>query len=446
MLFYFIALFTAGAIVFANRPKSESNRWAAYFLLAASIGGLASRLDESGYSQTAFGLQFLNYTVTPYCVLIFSLVYANRTKLLDRKGMFKVYAVLPIILMLVYTFLSNDQQWFFNLLLFWSAPYYLVSCYLLVISFWKERDSRLRRNRFITAVIVVPTLLAVLFFIYVAKVISPAFEFFNYISVFIIYSLVVALLCTFMYGVLGVRLRIEHDPMEGKMRAVSSGASMLNHTIKNEIGKIAISSENLQSSLPDLNEQSKQHIQIIRNASNHMLAMMERIHSQIKDIVLKEESVSLACLVENTLKQHEALLMRQNIILHTENTVIPVILCDPTHVSEAIGNLLRNAAEAMQAGGIISVNLSDHKHGIELSVQDSGIGISEELLGQVFDPFFSSGKSSRNFGLGLSYVYNVINKSGAKITLSSKAGEGTRAAIIWPKRKVVEVYKGGSSE
>ncbi|MGO4544741.1 ATP-binding protein [Paenibacillus sp. 2TAB23] len=445
MFFYFIALFTAGAIVFANRPRSESNRWASYFLIAASIGGLASRLDESGFSQIAYGLQFFNYTVTPYCVLIFSLVYANKTQLLGIKSMPKLYAALPILLMLVFTFLSNNQQWFFNLLLLWSAPYYLVSCYLLVNSFWKEQDSRLRRNRFITAVIVVPTLLAVLFFIYVAKVVSPAFEFFNYISVFIIYSLVVALLCTFMYGVLGVRLRIEHDPMEGKMRAVSSGASMLNHTIKNEIGKIAISSENLQSSLTDLNEHSKQHIQIIMNASNHMLAMMDRIHSQIKDIVLKEESVSLANLVEDTLKQHEALMLKKNIILHAEYTLKPVIICDATHVSEAIGNLLLNAGEAMQAGGIITVKLSDHKYGIELSVQDSGIGISEELLGQVFDPFCSSGKSSRNFGLGLSYVYNVINKSGAKITLTSKAGEGTRAAIIWPKRKVIEACKGGSS-
>ncbi|CAM4435199.1 signal transduction histidine kinase [Paenibacillus endophyticus] len=446
MLFYFIALFTAGAIVFANRPRSESNRWASYFLLAASIGGIAARLNESGFSQIAYGLQFLNYTVTPYCVLIFSLVYANKIQLLGIKGMPKLYAALPILLMLVFTVLSNNQQWFFNLLLFWSAPYYLVSCYILVISFWKERDSRLRRNRFITAVIIVPTLLAVLFFIYVAKVISPDFEFFNYISVFMIYSLVVALLCTFMYGVLGVRLRIEHDPMEGKMRAVNSGTSMLNHTIKNEIGKIAISSENLQSSLPDSNEQAKQDIKIIMNASNHMLAMMERIHSQIKDIVLKEESVSLAYLVENTLKQHEALLLKQNIILHAEYTLKPVILCDPTHISEAIGNLLLNAAEAMQAGGNIAVKLSNHKYGIELSVHDNGIGISEELLGQVFDPFFSSGKSSRNFGLGLSYVYNVINKSGAKITMTSKAGEGTTAAIIWPRRKVIAFSKGGSSE
>lgn len=194
--------------------------------------------------------------------------------------------------MALFVMISSDVQWFFNLLLLWSAPYYLISCYLLVASFWKERDARIKRSRFITTIIMVPTLLAVLIFIYVAKVITPDFEFFNYISVFMIYSLSVALLCTFMYGVLGVKLRFEHDPMESTMRAVSTGTTMLNHTIKNEIGKIAISTENLRNLLPESNEQSMQHMQIITNASNHMLEMISRIHSQIKDITLKEQPFS----------------------------------------------------------------------------------------------------------------------------------------------------------
>ncbi|HTG69939.1 MAG TPA: hypothetical protein VL921_11805 [Candidatus Udaeobacter sp.] len=145
-------------------------------------------------------------------------------------------------------------------------PYYLISCYLLAASFWKEKDLRLKRSRFITTIIIVPTLIAVLFFIYAAKVVSPDFEFFNYISVFIIYSLAVALLCTFIYGVLGVKLRFEHDPLEGTIRAVSLGAEMLNHTIKNEIGKIAISTENLKGMFPESNQQSTQQMQIIMNA------------------------------------------------------------------------------------------------------------------------------------------------------------------------------------
>ncbi|MDQ8733687.1 ATP-binding protein [Paenibacillus sp. LHD-38] len=437
MLFYFIALFTAAVIIWLNNHRNESNRWAAYFLCSASTGGLSDVLMENGYAYAADVLQFLNYTVTPYGILIFSLIYTNVVDAKRSRWKHKLYLMLPLIIMAVFEMLSDNNQWFFNLLLLWSAPYYLISCYLLVISVWREREPRLKRNRFITTIIIAPTLLAVLFFIYVAKVVSPDFEFFNYISVFIIYSLVVALLCTFMYGVLGVRLRFEHDPMESTMRAVSSGASMLNHTIKNEIGKIAISAENLNSLLPDKNEQSKQHMQIIMNASNHMLEMMSRIHSQIKDIVLKEEAVQLKQMIEKNLLQHKALLNRNSITVEAVYEIDPVILCDAIHISEAFGNLLMNAAEAMPNGGEIEVKLTAHKNGVELSVQDRGAGIPAEKLGQVFDPFYSSGKSGKNFGLGLSYVYNVMQKSGAKIVLTSEERHGTRAVLIWPRKKIL---------
>lgn len=52
-------------------------------------------------------------------------------------------------------------------------------------------------------------------------------RFFRYISVFIIYSLALGLLCSFLYGVLGVKLRFERDPLESTMKAVSSGAALL---------------------------------------------------------------------------------------------------------------------------------------------------------------------------------------------------------------------------
>ncbi|WP_419873555.1 sensor histidine kinase [Candidatus Pristimantibacillus sp. PTI5] len=438
MLFYFIALFTAAVIVWLNNRRNESNRWAAYFLCSASIGGLSDVLMENGFYHAANVLQFFNYTVTPYGVLVFSLIYADAAEDRRTRWKHKIFLLLPLLFMGAYELVSDNEQWFFNLLLLWSAPYYLISCYLLIMSVWRERDTRLKRNRFITTIIVVPTLLAVLFFIYMAKVVSPDFEFFNYISVFIIYSLVVALLCTFMYGVLGVKLRFEHDPMESTMRAVSTGASMLNHTIKNEIGKIAISTENLKSLLPETNEQSKQHMQIIMNASNHMLEMMSRIHSQMKDIVLKEEAVQLMDLVETSLVQHEALLNGKGITVEAVYDITPVIQGDAVHISEAFGNLLMNASEAMPNGGRIEVMLSAHKNGVELSVQDSGIGIPADKLSQVFDPFFSSGKSGRNFGLGLSYVYNVMQKSGAKAVLTSEVGKGTRAALIWPRKKILE--------
>lgn len=212
---------------------------------------------------------------------------------------------------------------------------------------------------------------------------------------------------------------------------------MLNHTIKNEIGKIAISTENLKNMFPESDQQSTQQMQIIMNASNHMLEMMNRIHSQTKDFTLKEAPVQLDRLIEQCLMQHESLLKKQGISLNAVYELRPTVLCDAVHISEALGNVLMNACEAMPNGGNITVRLNARKRGIELSVKDNGAGIEADRLGQVFEPFYSSGKTGRNFGLGLSYVYNVIHKSGAAVELASREGLGTRVTFVWPPKKVL---------
>jgi signal transduction histidine kinase len=437
MLFYFVALFTAAIIVMLNNRSNESNRWAAFFLCSASIGGLTDFIRSSGWLAAADALQFLNYTLTPYAVLLFSMIYTGVFPKRKTRLYLKLLLLLPVAALAVTAAINPNKQLFFTLLLIITAPYYLISCYLLIVSYWKEIDLRLKRNRFITAIIIVPTLLGVLIFIYVAKVFSPDFEFFNYIAIFFIYSFTLALLCTFVYGVLGVKLRFERDSLESTMKAVSTGTTLLNHTIKNEIGKISISADNLKSLLPESNELSKQHMQIIANASNHMLAMVSRIHSQTQDITLKEEPCRLDQLVDKCMMQHEGLMKEHGITIHAAYALHPVVVCDAVHVSEALGNVFMNGCEAMPGGGIIEVRLDTNKRGIELSILDRGTGISPDKLRLVFEPFYSSGKTGRNFGLGLTYVYNVMQKSGGKVELASRDGGGTRVTFFWPNKKVL---------
>lgn len=437
MLFYFVALFTAAIIVMLNNRSNESNRWAAFFLCSASVGGLNDFIRSGGWLEAADALQFLNYTLTPYGVLLFSIIYAGAFPKRKTRQYLKLLLLLPVAVLAVAAATYPNKQLFFTLLLICTAPYYLISCYLLIVSFWKESDLRLKRNRFITTIIIVPTLLGVLIFIYVAKVFSPDFEFFNYISVFIIYSLTLAILCTFVYGVLGVKLRFERDSLESAMKAVSSGTTLLNHTIKNEIGKISISTDNLKSMLLESDEQSKQHMQIIANATNHMLAMVTRIHSQTKDITLNEEPCRLDQLVDQCIMQHEGLMNEHGVTIHAAYALRPIVVCDAVHVSEALGNVFMNACEAMPGGGIIEVRLETNKRGIELSIHDRGTGIAADKLGLVFEPFYSSGKTGRNFGLGLSYVYNVMQKSGGKVELASREGGGTSVTFFWPNKKVL---------
>jgi len=431
MLYYFTALLAASVILLLSQPKSEVNRWASIFLAFAAIGGLTDETRTNGFGILANAIQLLNLTVTPYAVAIFCLVYSKL--IVDRRtvALLKGLLLIPVGMTALLTSYVPEMRIDYSWLLAWAAPYYIGGCALLVVSLIRERDSTNRKNRLITTIIFVPTLLSVLTFIYIAKALYPDFEFFEYVSYFLMFSFVVGMLCVFVYGVLGFRLKIERDPLDHAMKAVSSGTRMLNHTLKNEIGKISISSENLSRALSPDDERSRQSLRIIADSADHMLAMVERIHSRTKDIVLVPEPCRLDELVELCVERNRPLLDRLAIVVLTDFQARPTLACDPTHVKEAIGNLLTNAAEAMEDGGTVHITLANSAKRVVLRIEDTGKGIAKDALPHLFEPFYSTKKSSRNHGLGLSYVYNVMSKSGGSVNVSSRLGEGTRFELVF---------------
>ncbi|MFF2089641.1 sensor histidine kinase [Paenibacillus sp. NPDC058174] len=434
MLFYFFALLAAAAVVAVANPRSEPNRWAAAFLIFASIGGVADTLYEAGYGAAGHAVQLLNHTITPYGVLLFSIVYSESI----RSKKVRLYAKLLLLLPPAATIIAATARQVFEipygLLLTWTAPYYLTACFLLLRALWQETDRRRRKSRLIVTVIIVPTVIAVLVFINVANAFIPDFQFFRYISFFILFSLTVALLGSFAIGVLGVKLRFERDPLEEAMKTASSGTTLLNHSIKNEIGKIALSSENLKYSLAESDTVSKQHLQIIANASEHLLQMAERMHSQTKELVLAKQRYQLYELIDRCLLQHKSVLEQAGIAVSVDYAVRPSLLGDPLHVSEALGNVLMNAIEAMPDGGLLTIRLTTEKKIFRLTVHDTGEGILPGEIAQVFQPFYSTKNRGSNFGLGLSYVYNVMRKSGGTAELTSVPGAGTSVALLFPAK------------
>lgn len=436
MIYYFFALLTAAVILLVNNPRSEMNRWAAFFLSAAAIGGLTDVLIRYGYNEWANIEQLLNHTLSPYGILVFSIVYSE---LVSEKRM-RLYLKLALLVLPVWMILTTplkpEIRLDYRFLLGWAALYYIAACFLLIVSLGKETNRRKRRNRFIATIIIVPTILAVLLFINIAAVVAPDLEAFRYVSLFIIYSLSVALICTFIYGVLGVRLRFEKDPLEGTMKAVSLGAVQLNHSIKNEIGKIAISSDNLKRELSDRSPDSLSHLAIITSASEHMLDMVNRIHSQMRDIVLAEKPFRLDQLVESCLALNKGLFEKKEIHIQYDYACRPIMIGDPVHLSEAIGNVLMNAAEAVETGGELTIRLGREKKSVQLTINDDGKGIPADQLERVFEPFFSTKNRSSNYGLGLSYVYNVMKKSGGSVDVISRENEGTTVIFHFTAKNI----------
>lgn len=121
---------------------------------------------------------------------------------------------------------------------------------------------------------------------------------------------------------------------------------------------------------------------------------------------------------------------------------LSAVLCDEGQITQALTNILINSKEAMPKGGTVfikakNVREPDHKNidlkgdsFIKIEIMDQGIGISEEQILKVFDPYYTD--KTTNLGLGLSISYSIIKKHGGYLLIESERGSYTRVIIYLP--------------
>ena len=109
---------------------------------------------------------------------------------------------------------------------------------------------------------------------------------------------------------------------------------------------------------------------------------------------------------------------------------LPVITGDPVKLRQALLNLLKNAVESIHGSGSINLKAWFHDSQIHIRIQDTGCGISEEQLKEIFTPFFTS--KSSGTGLGLPVVQNIILAHHGTVSVDSRPGFGTTFEITLP--------------
>jgi signal transduction histidine kinase len=117
----------------------------------------------------------------------------------------------------------------------------------------------------------------------------------------------------------------------------------------------------------------------------------------------------------------------------TFDAELPLVNIDYDQLRRAFINIIRNAREAMKEGGSLDIATRVHEKWVEITFMDSGEGISEQNLDQVFTPFFSTKVGGT--GLGLSITKHIISEHQGEITCESRRDEGTRFTIRLPREE-----------
>lgn len=124
---------------------------------------------------------------------------------------------------------------------------------------------------------------------------------------------------------------------------------------------------------------------------------------------------------------------RQGIAIDTVQDFEPVppVMGSPTELREVFINLILNAVQAMPKGGTITFRTRRQPDGVLVQVQDTGIGMSENVRKRIFEPLFST-KGERGNGMGLAVSYGIIQEHEGTITVHSTPGVGTRFDLTLP--------------
>lgn len=183
-----------------------------------------------------------------------------------------------------------------------------------------------------------------------------------------------------------------------------------------------------------------------RDLVKHLLAFSRKSEPDLKPLDLNSLITKSLKLLERTIPKMVAIRMK----LSDEKAQIRG---DSTQLEQVIMNLASNAADAMPDGGemvfetkIAIGEAGPEEHNLEnkhegyvlLTASDNGIGMSGEVLEQIFNPFFTTKELGKGTGLGLSTVYGTIHDHGGKVYCSSKTGEGTTFSIYLPLIKESE--------
>ena len=216
-----------------------------------------------------------------------------------------------------------------------------------------------------------------------------------------------------------------------KLASLGTLVSEMAHEVNNPL---MIISGNAQLSLMENLEgqpQLKESLEVIKEQCLRAKDIIRRllVFSKPSKGEIKEANINESLDFVVKLLEHQYSL--SNIKITKKYTAsLPQIKIDEKQMNEVFMNLLKNSAEAMSAGGTITIVTSKEDGNIRVDFEDTGVGISEENMEKIFDPFFTTKESGT--GLGLSVCYGIVKAHGGELRYESKPDEGTSASIFLP--------------
>ncbi|MBW8864762.1 MAG: response regulator [Verrucomicrobia bacterium] len=242
-----------------------------------------------------------------------------------------------------------------------------------------------------------------------------------------------------------------------RLRALGQMASGVAHDVNNALSPVIAYADILLLQLPDLPNESRGHLQTIKQAGQDIAKIVARMRefyrrrSGSEPLVPVDINQIVHEVTELTRPRWRDISQREGIsiqVMHELESRLPPLSGDPSEFREALINLVFNAVDAMPKGGAITLatrtlTVTGAKGDditpprMQVEVKDSGTGMDEKTKQHCLEPFFSTKMLNGGTGLGLAMVYGMVQRHEGTIEIDSSPGHGTCIRLTFPIKENV---------
>ncbi|MGD0918648.1 MAG: PAS domain S-box protein [Thermodesulfobacteriota bacterium] len=217
-----------------------------------------------------------------------------------------------------------------------------------------------------------------------------------------------------------------------KLAAMGRLTSQIAHELNNPIYGIMNTLELLKTEVPPESKR-RRILELSLSETQRLTEMLRSMLSFSKPEEEKRKPIKINELVEGILLVMEKQMKEANINVETcFDNEIPEIMASTNQMRQVMLNMIKNAKEAMPKGGTLTVRTSREDNKVLIRIEDTGIGIPEEIRDKIFEAFFTTKQKVKGVGLGLSVCYGIIKDHGGEIRVQSEEEKGTTFIISMP--------------
>jgi two-component system sensor kinase FixL len=220
-----------------------------------------------------------------------------------------------------------------------------------------------------------------------------------------------------------------------RLAAVGNTVSHIAHEIKNPLAIIGGFARQLQK-ISCLDEKSLHKLGIIMEEVSRLEDMIAQMRDFVKHPSIKKEPGDIDALLDEVVEMFEDTSQKQNVTLkRVKAPESPTVSFDHQQIRQVLINLIKNALEVMPHGGELTVSSRVTEQNLEVSISDTGQGMTPEVKANIFQPYFTT--KEKGTGLGLAISQTIIEEHGGGIFVDSAPGAGSTFTIQIPLQEVL---------